>query len=83
MKAKEEAIRAHAYELWEKEGYPEGRHEEHWHQAEKKLRTTSTENDDHMKPKKSAMETAAQGMVGKKMREEKSSSAKTSKAYKK
>ena len=26
-------IRRKAYELWEKEGRPEGRHDEHWHRA--------------------------------------------------
>lgn len=28
-----ERIRQKAYELWEKEGRPEGRHEDHWRQA--------------------------------------------------
>ncbi|WP_210529292.1 DUF2934 domain-containing protein [Rubellimicrobium arenae] len=29
----DEDIRRRAYELWEKEGRPHGRHEEHWRQA--------------------------------------------------
>ncbi|NYZ17321.1 DUF2934 domain-containing protein [Azospirillum sp. RWY-5-1] len=30
-------IRDRAYELWESEGRPDGRHEEHWHQARREL----------------------------------------------
>ena len=30
---KEEKIKTHAYKLWEDEGRPEGRHDEHWMQA--------------------------------------------------
>jgi hypothetical protein len=30
---REERIRAIAYALWEEEGHPEGRHEEHWFRA--------------------------------------------------
>lgn len=30
-------IRDRAYELWEGEGRPDGRHEEHWHQARREL----------------------------------------------
>jgi hypothetical protein len=30
-------IREHAYFLWEQEGRPEGRAEEHWHAAEREL----------------------------------------------
>lgn len=30
-----EEIRKIAYELWEEEGYPEGKEAEHWHRAEK------------------------------------------------
>ncbi|MDB5509902.1 MAG: hypothetical protein JWL93_2371 [Hyphomicrobiales bacterium] len=28
-----ERVRQKAYELWEKEGRPEGKHEDHWHRA--------------------------------------------------
>lgn len=30
-------IRERAYELWESEGRPDGRHEEHWQQARREL----------------------------------------------
>ena len=31
---KDEQIRTHAYKLWEDEGRPEGRHDDHWSRAE-------------------------------------------------
>jgi hypothetical protein len=30
-------IREEAYKLWEKEGQPEGRHDEHWSEAERQV----------------------------------------------
>lgn len=33
----EAAVKARAYELWERAGRPEGRHAEHWAQAEREL----------------------------------------------
>jgi hypothetical protein len=33
-----EAIRQRAFELWEAEGRPEGKHEEHWHRATQEKR---------------------------------------------
>lgn len=30
---KEERLRERAYSIWEREGRPHGRHEDHWHQA--------------------------------------------------
>ncbi|WP_085026280.1 DUF2934 domain-containing protein [Ensifer aridi] len=33
----EDRIRARAYEIWEREGRPDGGHERHWHQAKKEL----------------------------------------------
>jgi hypothetical protein len=33
----EERIRRRAHELWEKEGRPEGRHEQHWDQARREI----------------------------------------------
>lgn len=30
---KEDRIRQRAYEIWEREGRPHGRHEDHWHEA--------------------------------------------------
>jgi predicted heme/steroid binding protein len=34
----EDEIRIRAYDIWESEGWSEGRHEEHWHQACQDLR---------------------------------------------
>ena len=34
---KYEAIRKRAHEIWEREGRPEGRHEDHWREAEAEL----------------------------------------------
>ena len=36
-KPEESRIRDRAYQLWEDQGKPEGKHEEHWHQAEREL----------------------------------------------
>ncbi|MGK9286640.1 DUF2934 domain-containing protein [Sinorhizobium meliloti] len=33
----EDRIRARAYEIWEREGRPDGGHERHWRQAQKEL----------------------------------------------
>jgi hypothetical protein len=30
-------VRARAYDIWEREGRPEGRHDEHWRQAQQEL----------------------------------------------
>jgi hypothetical protein len=38
----QERIRERAQAIWEREGRPEGRHEDHWRQAEKEI---SAEND--------------------------------------
>ena len=35
--ADDQKVRARAYAIWEREGRPEGRHDEHWHQAEQEL----------------------------------------------
>jgi len=37
MKDKEEAVQMRAYQLWEKDGRPEGQAFEHWLQAEREL----------------------------------------------
>ncbi|RUT30374.1 DUF2934 domain-containing protein [Arsenicitalea aurantiaca] len=34
QKERDEEIRKRAYELWEEEGYPDGREHEHWQRAE-------------------------------------------------
>ena len=31
---RDEQVRTHAYKLWEEDGRPEGRHEDHWLRAE-------------------------------------------------
>ena len=41
----EKEIMARAYEIWERNGRPEGREEEFWHQAEQELR-----NEDKSSP---------------------------------
>jgi hypothetical protein len=33
LSPEDEKIRDRAYEIWERDGRPEGRHEDHWHQA--------------------------------------------------
>jgi hypothetical protein len=37
MSDKSKRVHEHAYHLWEKEGRPEGRHAEHWAQAEQEI----------------------------------------------
>ena len=39
----EDTIRARAYQLWEQEGRPEGRHAEHWATAERESRQDGDE----------------------------------------
>lgn len=34
---RDELIRQRAYRLWEQQGRPHGRHEEHWHQASQEV----------------------------------------------
>ena len=38
-----ELIAKHAYHIWEQEGRPDGKQEDHWHQAEVHLRYTAKE----------------------------------------
>jgi hypothetical protein len=40
-----EEIARRAHELWEQDGCPEGRHEQHWTEAEKQLRGSSFGSD--------------------------------------
>jgi hypothetical protein len=40
---REERIRRRAHEIWEREGYPEGRQQEHWHQAVQEVESESSE----------------------------------------
>lgn len=37
MDDRDEAVRRQAYEIWEREGRPDGQHESHWHRALKEL----------------------------------------------
>lgn len=37
MDDRDDAVRRHAYEIWEREGRPDGQHESHWHEALKEL----------------------------------------------
>src|SRR5205085_11943614 len=34
---REERIKQRAYELWQSEGHGHGRHEDHWHRAEREI----------------------------------------------
>ena len=43
---KDEKIRKLAYEIWEREGRPHGRHERHWHQALRESREASGDTTD-------------------------------------
>ena len=38
MDRKEERVRTRAYEIWEREGWPDGGAEQHWLRAEEELR---------------------------------------------
>jgi hypothetical protein len=42
-------VRKRAYELYEEGGREEGRHEEHWHQAETEVRNSTNGNKKHKK----------------------------------
>jgi hypothetical protein len=53
----EEYVRRIAYELWEKEGRPHGRHDQHWHQA--RHATTTEVTQAHSGPPRSTSEAAA------------------------
>lgn len=46
----EDLIRKRAYEIWESEGFPEGREYSHWEQAVRELGETSPAADDIAKP---------------------------------
>jgi hypothetical protein len=41
----QEMIRLKAYEIWEREGFPEGREKEHWERAERELGLVSTDQE--------------------------------------
>ena len=39
---REERIRQRAYQIWQSEGHAHGRHEDHWHQAEREIAAEET-----------------------------------------
>jgi hypothetical protein len=43
---KYEAIRKRAHEIWEREGRPEGRHENHWREAEAELAAAGNQGNE-------------------------------------
>lgn len=43
--SKTEAVARRAYEIWEAEGCPEGRHEAHWTMAEAELRSAGSHTE--------------------------------------
>jgi hypothetical protein len=45
-KYSEEQIRAYAHKLWEREGRPEGKAEQFWHQAESELESDVPGDED-------------------------------------
>ena len=44
-KPNESRVRERAHHLWEVEGKPEGKHQEHWHQAERELSSAEPGED--------------------------------------
>ncbi|WEZ84314.1 DUF2934 domain-containing protein [Rhizobium sp. 32-5/1] len=46
----EDLIRKRAYEIWESQGFPEGREYSHWEQAVRELSGKSAAADDTVKP---------------------------------
>jgi len=45
MDHKVERVKAKAHEIWEREGKPEGRHDEHWRQAEAEVDAEAGDDD--------------------------------------
>ena len=48
--SREDKIRVRAYELWEKEGSPEGRADEFWEQARAQLNEEETADENGTEP---------------------------------
>jgi hypothetical protein len=57
MSDKEERLKRRAYQMWEDEGQPEGRHQQHWRRAEEEDLTRQQEATEE-KPPVGAMESA-------------------------
>jgi hypothetical protein len=49
--SREEQIRARAYELWEKDGSPEGRADEYWEQAKAQIDEEEDAGENETEPK--------------------------------
>ncbi len=47
MTDKEHQIRERAYSIWEAEGYPHGRAEDHWHRAAREVAETDAAPAEH------------------------------------
>ncbi|WP_214475574.1 DUF2934 domain-containing protein [Mesorhizobium sp. dw_380] len=45
MDTREERIKRRAYEIWEREGRPTGREQEHWDQAVQEIEAEGSENE--------------------------------------
>jgi hypothetical protein len=61
---REERIRLRALEIWRKEGYPEGRAQEHWAQAEREVGGDDPSTDDQPSNKAAPDPTAASPETG-------------------
>jgi hypothetical protein len=48
MSDREALVKERAYSLWETEGNPDGRHEDHWQQAEREIDGTSPATPSHV-----------------------------------
>lgn len=53
---REDDVRNRAYNLWEQEGRPEGRHDEHWQQAERELKTVHPDDPNEVPQESSSFE---------------------------
>lgn len=58
----EDRIRRHAYEIWEREGRPMGRHDEHWRMAEEELAREERRLDTQTVPAARVAKPAAEDM---------------------
>lgn len=46
VNGRDEEIRKRAYEIWEKEGRPEGKHQDHWSEAEREFGSSAEDHSD-------------------------------------
>jgi Protein of unknown function (DUF2934) len=47
---REQRVRARAYEIWEREGRPRGRDQDHWYQAERELAAEASDETEPPAP---------------------------------